>query len=83
MSIDLSQFHQVFLEESFEGLDLMEGALMELDPDNMDDETINAIFRAASVQLLNLLTFWKLYWIKCEAVSAIFLPLKSICFYSL
>ncbi len=47
MSVDLSQFHQVFLEESFEGLDLMEGALMELDPDNIEDETINAIFRAA------------------------------------
>ena len=47
MSIDLSQFHQVFYEESFEGLDIMESALMELDPNNIDDETINAIFRAA------------------------------------
>ncbi len=47
MSIDLSQFHQVFFEESFEGLDIMESALMELDPDDIDSETINAIFRSA------------------------------------
>jgi len=47
MTIDLSQFHQVFYEESFEGLDVMEAALMELDPANIDDETINAIFRSA------------------------------------
>ncbi|VUD56410.1 Chemotaxis protein CheA [Thalassocella blandensis] len=47
MSIDLSQFHQVFFEESFEGLDIMESSLMELDPDAIDDETINAIFRSA------------------------------------
>ncbi|SMF36448.1 two-component system, chemotaxis family, sensor kinase CheA [Alteromonadaceae bacterium Bs31] len=47
MSIDLSQFHQVFYEESFEGLDVMEAALMELDLNNIDDETINAIFRSA------------------------------------
>lgn len=47
MSIDLSQFHQVFLEESFEGLDIMESALMDLDVENIDSETINAIFRAA------------------------------------
>lgn len=43
----MSQFHQVFYEESFEGLDVMEASLMELDPDNIDNETINAIFRAA------------------------------------
>ena len=47
MSIDLSQFHQVFFEESFEGLDIMESALMELDPEDIDSETINAIFRSA------------------------------------
>ncbi|WNO07915.1 chemotaxis protein CheA [Teredinibacter sp. KSP-S5-2] len=47
MGIDLSQFHQVFFEESIEGLDVMESALMELDPSNIDSETINAIFRAA------------------------------------
>lgn len=47
MTIDLAQFHQVFYEESFEGLDVMESALMELDTSNIDGETINAIFRAA------------------------------------
>ncbi len=47
MSIDLSQFHQVFFEESFEGLDEMESSLMELDPLSPDAETINSIFRAA------------------------------------
>jgi two-component system, chemotaxis family, sensor kinase CheA len=47
MSVDLSQFHQVFFEESFEGLDAMESALMELDPLAVDSETINTIFRAA------------------------------------
>ena len=47
MSIDLSQFHQVFFEESFEGLQLMESSLLELDCASPDAETINAIFRAA------------------------------------
>ena len=47
MSIDLSQFHAVFFEESFEGLELMEAALLDLDIDNPDSEQINAIFRAA------------------------------------
>jgi two-component system chemotaxis sensor kinase CheA len=45
MSIDLSQFIPTFLEESFEGLDVMENGLLNLDAD--DHETINAIFRAA------------------------------------
>jgi two-component system chemotaxis sensor kinase CheA len=47
MSIDLSQFHAVFFEESFEGLELMEAALLDLDVGNPDSEQINAIFRAA------------------------------------
>lgn len=47
MSVDLSQFHQVFFEECFEGLEVMETGLLELDPANIDNETINAIFRAA------------------------------------
>ena len=47
MSIDLSQFHAVFFEESFEGLELMEAALLDLDVDKPDSEQINAIFRAA------------------------------------
>lgn len=47
MSIDLSQFHQVFFEESFEGLDIMESSLLALDLAEVDSETINTIFRAA------------------------------------
>jgi len=47
VSIDLSQFHQIFYEESFEGLELMESCLLNLDCDNLDSETINSIFRAA------------------------------------
>ncbi len=47
MSIDLSQFHQVFFEESHEGLQIMEAGLLDLDCDNPDIDTINAIFRAA------------------------------------
>ena len=47
MSVDLSQFHQVFFEESFENLDAMEEHLMALDPSQLDNETINSIFRAA------------------------------------
>lgn len=47
MSVDLSQFYQVFIEESFEGLDAMEAALMGLDIEQPDKEAINTIFRAA------------------------------------
>ena len=47
MSIDMAQFHQVFFEESFEGLEVMETGLMELEPGAADDEIINSIFRAA------------------------------------
>ena len=47
MSIDMEQFHQVFFEESFEGLDVMESGLLDLDNGDADDEEINSIFRAA------------------------------------
>ncbi len=47
MSIDLSQFFEVFFEESFEGLDVMEAELLNLTPGNVDSETINTIFRSA------------------------------------
>jgi two-component system chemotaxis sensor kinase CheA len=47
MSIDLSQFHAVFFEESFEGLDVMENALLDIQPEDPDAELINSIFRAA------------------------------------
>lgn len=47
MSIDMEQFHQVFFEESFEGLDIMETGLLNLDNGEADNEEINSIFRAA------------------------------------
>ena len=47
MSIDMAQFHQVFFEESFEGLDVMESGLLNMDPGTVDVEEVNSIFRAA------------------------------------
>lgn len=47
MAIDMEQFRQVYLEESFEGLEIMESGLLELDPGKADVEEINTIFRAA------------------------------------
>ncbi|MBV1915335.1 MAG: chemotaxis protein CheA [Pseudomonadales bacterium] len=47
MSIDMEQFHQVFFEESLEGLDVMESSLMELQEGKVDAEVVNSIFRAA------------------------------------
>lgn len=47
MSIDMSQFHQVFFEECFEGLEAMESGLLSLDIGDVDPEVINTIFRAA------------------------------------
>ncbi len=47
MSIDMAQFHQVFFEESFEGIEIMETGLMDLEPGEADSEVINSVFRAA------------------------------------
>ena len=47
MSIDMSQFYQVFFEEAQEHLDTMETLLLGLDLDAPDAEQLNAIFRAA------------------------------------
>lgn len=47
MAIDMAQFHQVFFEESFEGLDVMESGLLNLDLGAVDADAINTIFRAA------------------------------------
>ncbi len=47
MSIDVSQFHQVFFEESFEGLDAMEMGLLGMQEGSPDMEIVNTIFRAA------------------------------------
>ncbi len=45
--IDLSQFHEVFFEEAFEGLGIMEAGLLGLEPGRVNDEVINNVFRAA------------------------------------
>ncbi|MBT8438456.1 MAG: chemotaxis protein CheA, partial [Gammaproteobacteria bacterium] len=46
MSIDLSEFLDIFFEECFEGLSVMESGLLTLDK-GTDVEEINSIFRAA------------------------------------
>jgi two-component system chemotaxis sensor kinase CheA len=47
MTIDLTQFHDAFFEESYEALDSMEAALLKLDIGAPDKELINTIFRVA------------------------------------
>lgn len=47
MAIDMTQFYQVFFEESMEHLANMENLLLHLDIDHPDAEQVNAIFRAA------------------------------------
>ncbi len=47
MAIDLSQFYQVFFEESKEHLQAFEQLLLNINVKNPDDNQLNAIFRAA------------------------------------
>ena len=47
MTIDMSQFYQVFFEESEEHLVAMESLLLALNIERPDTEELNAIFRAA------------------------------------
>src|SRR5580658_9473604 len=47
MTIDLTQFHEAFYEESAEAIGQMENALLRLDPGTPDPELINTIFRVA------------------------------------
>jgi two-component system chemotaxis sensor kinase CheA len=47
MSIDMSQFYQVFFEETSEHLASMESLLLNLDVDQPSLEDLNAVFRAA------------------------------------
>ena len=47
MTVDLTQFHDAFFEESFEALDSMEAALLKLDVGAPEPELINTIFRVA------------------------------------
>ena len=47
MAIDISQFYQVFFEETKEHLQQIERLLLKLNIDQPDFELLNAIFRAA------------------------------------
>jgi two-component system, chemotaxis family, sensor kinase CheA len=47
MTIDLTQFHDAFYEESNEAIGQMENALLRLDAGTPDPELINTIFRVA------------------------------------
>jgi len=47
MHIDMAQLHQLFFEESFDGLDAIENGLLGMPSGEPDPEAINAIFRAA------------------------------------
>ena len=47
MTVEMSQFHQVFFEEAQEHLQLLEQLLMALDIAQPDAEDLNSIFRAA------------------------------------
>ncbi|MFK7814880.1 MAG: chemotaxis protein CheA [Gammaproteobacteria bacterium] len=47
IDLDLDEINEIFFEESFEGLDVMETGLLNLDQGDADSEVINDIFRAA------------------------------------
>lgn len=47
IDIDIDEITEVFIEESLEGLDIMEHGLLNLDIGAADPETMNSIFRAA------------------------------------
>lgn len=47
MAIDMSQFHQVFFDETVEHLATMESLLLAMDVAQPDPEDLNAVFRAA------------------------------------
>ena len=47
MPIDLTEVRELFFEESFENLDMMESNLLDLEVGRIDKELINGIFRAA------------------------------------
>lgn len=47
MAIDMTEVRQLFFEESFENLDLMESNLLDIEVGTVDKELVNSIFRAA------------------------------------
>lgn len=47
MNLDLAQCHQLFFEESFEGLEAMENGLLSMGVGMIDADDLHAVFRAA------------------------------------
>jgi len=47
MAIDMTEVRQLFFEESFENLDVMESNLLDLEVGDVNKELVNSIFRAA------------------------------------
>ena len=47
IDLDMSQFHEIFFDESREGLEAMESGLLNLDVGIPDPEVVNNVFRAA------------------------------------
>lgn len=47
MALDMEQLRKMFYEECRENLGVLEEVLLSLDPQNIEEETINTIFRAA------------------------------------
>jgi two-component system, chemotaxis family, sensor kinase CheA len=47
MAVDLTEVRELFLEESFDNIDIMESSLLDLEIGNVDNELIHTIFRAA------------------------------------
>jgi two-component system chemotaxis sensor kinase CheA len=47
MPVDLTEVRQLFFEESFENLDVMESSLLDLEIGTVSKELVNSIFRAA------------------------------------
>lgn len=47
MALDMEHLRKIFYEECRENLQVLESVLLDLNPDQYDDESINTIFRAA------------------------------------
>ncbi len=47
INLDMAQFHEIFFEESSEGIESMEKGLLELNSGSTDPEVVNTVFRAA------------------------------------
>jgi len=76
MSIDMAQFHQVFFEESFEGLAVMESGLLNLDMGDVDLRKLilflerltllkEEVVLSVLMRSQNLLILWKPCLMKC------------------